>query len=82
MGRTTAFNATLFFTATFGLLAALVGTFKMLAFALFLLGSAVGVSLAQLSKLRRSSNSGRRRARCQLTGLCCWSNCLAQNTTC
>lgn len=43
MGRTTAFNATLFFTAAFGLVAAAAASFKMLAFSLFLLGSAVGV---------------------------------------
>lgn len=43
MGRTTAFNATLFLTSVFGVFAALAGTFPLLCFALFLLGSAVGV---------------------------------------
>ncbi|EJD34854.1 MFS general substrate transporter [Auricularia subglabra TFB-10046 SS5] len=45
MGRTTAFNATLFFTAAFGLFAAFSWSFNILAFALFLLGSAVGGSM-------------------------------------
>ena len=43
MGRTTAFNATLFLPSVFGVFAALAGTFPLLCFALFLLGSAVGV---------------------------------------
>jgi len=44
MGRITAFNATLFFTALFGLLASFANSFTTLCIALFLLGSAVGVS--------------------------------------
>jgi hypothetical protein len=44
MGRTTAFNATLVLTSVFGALAALVRSFPALCGALFLLGSAVGVS--------------------------------------
>lgn len=43
MGRSTAFNATLFFTALFGLLASFARTFFWLCVALFFLGSAVGV---------------------------------------
>lgn len=44
MGRTAAFNMTLFLTSVFGVLAALANTFPLLCTALFLLGSAVGVS--------------------------------------
>jgi len=43
MGRITAFNATLFFTAIFGLLASCANSFFMLGVMLFFLGSAVGV---------------------------------------
>ena len=43
MGRTTAFNATLFLTAIFGVLASLAWSYPTLCIALFLLGSAVGV---------------------------------------
>ena len=43
MGRTTAFNATLFLTAIFGVLASLASSYPTLCIALFLLGSAVGV---------------------------------------
>ncbi|TFK93073.1 MFS general substrate transporter [Polyporus arcularius HHB13444] len=45
MGRTTAFNATLFLTSLFGVFAAFANTFPLLCFALFLLGSAVGGSM-------------------------------------
>ncbi|KAI0346052.1 MFS general substrate transporter [Trametopsis cervina] len=45
MGRTTAFNATLFLTSVFGILASLANTFPTLCIALFLLGSAVGGSM-------------------------------------
>ncbi|KAL4073313.1 major facilitator superfamily domain-containing protein [Scleroderma yunnanense] len=45
MGRSTAFNATLFFTALFGLLASFARSFWMLCALLFLLGSAVGGSM-------------------------------------
>ena len=43
MGRITAFNATLFFTAVFGILASLSNSFLTLCVALFFLGSSVGV---------------------------------------
>lgn len=43
MGRIAAFNATLFFTALFGILAGLAPSFFSLCVALFFLGSAVGV---------------------------------------
>jgi hypothetical protein len=43
MGRSTAFNATLFFTAVFGLLASFANSFSTLCVALFFLGSSVGV---------------------------------------
>ena len=43
MGRSTAFNATLFFTSLFGIAASFATTFPMLCVALFFLGSAVGV---------------------------------------
>lgn len=43
MGRTTAFNATLFLTAVFGIFSSFAGTFAWLCVALFLLGSSVGV---------------------------------------
>ena len=43
MGRSTAFNATLFFTAVFGLLASFANSFLTLCVALFFLGSSVGV---------------------------------------
>ncbi|KAI0754860.1 MFS general substrate transporter [Daedaleopsis nitida] len=45
MGRTTAFNATLFLTSLFGIFASLAGTFAWLCVALFFLGSAVGGSM-------------------------------------
>ena len=43
MGRSTAFNATLFFTSVFGLSSWLASTFPVLCISLFFLGSAVGV---------------------------------------
>ena len=51
MGRSTAFNATLFFTAVFGFLASLSNSFGMLCVTLFFLGSSVGVSTLILSVL-------------------------------
>ncbi|KAI0322023.1 MFS general substrate transporter [Amylostereum chailletii] len=45
MGRSTAFNATLFFTSVFGIGASFATTFPMLCVALFFLGSAVGGSM-------------------------------------
>ncbi|KAI0040049.1 MFS general substrate transporter [Auriscalpium vulgare] len=45
MGRSTAFNATLFFTALFGIGASFASTFPALCIALFFLGSAVGGSM-------------------------------------
>ncbi|EKM51853.1 uncharacterized protein PHACADRAFT_165177 [Phanerochaete carnosa HHB-10118-sp] len=45
VGRTAAFNATLFLTAVFGMLASLANTFPLLCAALFFLGSAVGGSM-------------------------------------
>ncbi|KAF6754913.1 MFS general substrate transporter [Ephemerocybe angulata] len=45
MGRSTAFNATLFFTAVFGLIASFANSFTMLCIILFFLGSAVGGSM-------------------------------------
>ncbi|KAJ7043097.1 MFS general substrate transporter [Mycena alexandri] len=45
LGRSTAFNATLFFTAFFGILASFSYSYTSLCFLLFLLGSAVGGSM-------------------------------------
>ncbi|KAM6494435.1 Major facilitator superfamily domain containing protein [Amanita muscaria] len=45
LGRTTAFNATLFFTALFGILASFSYSFPSLCVSLFFLGSAVGGSM-------------------------------------
>ncbi|KAJ3787641.1 MFS general substrate transporter [Lentinula aff. detonsa] len=45
MGRSMAFNATLFFTSLFGLLASFANSFPTLCLLLFLLGSAVGGSM-------------------------------------
>ncbi|KIJ97555.1 hypothetical protein K443DRAFT_241093 [Laccaria amethystina LaAM-08-1] len=45
MGRSTAFNATLFFTAVFGFLASLSNSFGTLCVTLFFLGSSVGGSM-------------------------------------
>ncbi|KAJ6583947.1 MFS general substrate transporter [Mycena vulgaris] len=45
LGRSTAFNATLFFTALFGILASFSYSFTSLCVLLFLLGSAVGGSM-------------------------------------
>ncbi|KAI0335781.1 MFS general substrate transporter [Cubamyces sp. BRFM 1775] len=45
MGRTTAFNATLFLTALFGIFASFASSFGLLCLALFLLGSSVGGSM-------------------------------------
>ncbi|KAF9240236.1 major facilitator superfamily domain-containing protein [Melanogaster broomeanus] len=44
-GRIAAFNATLFFTSLFGILASFASSFRMLCALLFLLGSAVGGSM-------------------------------------
>jgi hypothetical protein len=43
MGRITAFNATLFLTALFGLLASFTNSFSTLCITLFFLGSSIGV---------------------------------------
>ncbi|KAH9959805.1 major facilitator superfamily domain-containing protein [Russula dissimulans] len=45
MGRSTAFNATLFFTSLFGMISSLAKTFPVLCITLFFLGTAVGGSL-------------------------------------
>lgn len=45
LGRIAAFNATLFFTAIFGIVASFAQSFLTLCFCLFLLGSAVGGSM-------------------------------------
>ncbi|KAF7987083.1 hypothetical protein HWV62_249 [Athelia sp. TMB] len=45
MGRSAAFNATLFFTSVFGMTASLANSFPALCILLFLLGSAVGGSM-------------------------------------
>ncbi|TRM63911.1 major facilitator superfamily domain-containing protein [Schizophyllum amplum] len=45
LGRSAAFNATLFFTAVFGIFASLAGSFGSLCVILFFLGSAVGGSM-------------------------------------
>ena len=49
MGRTTAFNATLFLTSLFGIFASVASTFAWLCIALFFLGSAVGVRQLAMS---------------------------------
>ena len=51
MGRSAAFNCTLFFTAVFGLLASFSNSFTTICITLFLLGSSVGVSSALLTKI-------------------------------
>lgn len=51
MGRSTAFNATLFFTALFGILAGLSPNFFWLCVSLFFLGSSVGVSFTKICPL-------------------------------
>lgn len=43
LGRATAFNLTLFFTAIFGMLASFANTFPLLCLTHFVLGTAVGV---------------------------------------
>jgi hypothetical protein len=48
LGRSMAFNATLLFTALFGLLSAITSSFVALCVTLFFLGSAVGVSVLAL----------------------------------
>lgn len=48
MGRITAFNATLLFTAVFGLLASFSNSFSTLCIALFFLGSSVGVRRSKI----------------------------------
>ncbi|OBZ68970.1 putative MFS-type transporter PB1E7.08c [Grifola frondosa] len=45
MGRTMAFNATLFLTSVFGIIASLANSFVYLCISLFLLGSAIGGSM-------------------------------------
>ena len=51
MGRITAFNATLFFTALFGLLASFSNSFSTLCIVLFFLGSSVGVRRSKTKTL-------------------------------
>lgn len=50
LGRSTAFNLTLFFTALFGLTSSLANSFPTLCISLFFLGSAVGVSITLLKR--------------------------------
>jgi MFS family permease len=54
IGRSTAFNATLFFTALFGVLASFSWSYSSLCVLLFFLGTAVGVS-ATISPARMST---------------------------
>ncbi len=54
LGRSTAFNLTLCFTAVFGLVASYAPTYSALCIALFFLGTSVGVSIIPRCKLRRS----------------------------
>lgn len=75
MGRTTAFNATLFLTALFGVFASFAPTFIWLCISLFFLGSAVGVSLASLHCTVPSTNAMHLRAPCLLTAPSSWSTC-------
>ncbi|KAF9440632.1 hypothetical protein P691DRAFT_87758 [Macrolepiota fuliginosa MF-IS2] len=51
LGRSAAFNVTLFFTAVFGFFASFASSFGMPCFALFLLGSTVGDSMPTDSTL-------------------------------
>ena len=57
LGRSTAFNLTLFFTAIFGLVASLAPTFPLLCTALFFLGTSVGVRLPSLRHRNASLTS-------------------------
>lgn len=50
LGRSTAFNLTLFFTALFGLTSSLANSFLTLCISLFFLGSAVGVSITPVER--------------------------------
>jgi MFS family permease len=57
MGRLAAFNATLFFTAIFGVAAGFAPNFFWLCVSLFLLGSAVGVSAnVELNNIREQAH--------------------------
>lgn len=78
MGRTTAFNATLFLTSLFGVFASLANTFVWLCLALFFLGSAVGVRSAQT--LGRIDTQRNRRDLCQPTVLSFLSTCRTANS--
>ena len=69
VGRSMAFNGTLFFTAVFGIVASLSNSFASLCVALFFLGSSVGVSHF-LSEVRQATHSSHLfRDPCQQTAL-------------
>jgi len=72
LGRSMAFNLTLFFTALFGLLISFSNSFFSLCFMLFLLGTAVGVRLNFGS---RTYILTKLRARCRLTEPSCSNTC-------
>lgn len=80
MGRTTAFNATLFLTALFGVFASFAPTFIWLCVSLFFLGSAVGVSWSLLHHAIQINNVMYRRVQCLLMAHSCWNTCQMGNS--
>lgn len=80
MGRTTAFNATLFLTALFGVFASFAPTFIWLCISLFFLGSAVGVSPSLPHCVIGTNNVMHRRGQCLLMALSSWSTCQTGNS--
>lgn len=80
VGRSAAFNGTLFFTSLFGLLASFANSFPTLCLALFFLGSSVGVSNHD-SYLpgAREADLRFRRDLCPPTALCFLNICRRTN---
>ena len=80
MGRTTAFNATLFLTALFGVFASFAPTFIWLCISLFFLGSAVGVSPLFPRCAIGTNNVMHCRGQCLLMALSSWNTCQTGNS--
>lgn len=81
VGRSAAFNATLFFTALFGIFASLASSFWSLCVLLFCLGSAVGVGSLSSNVILFLTSAVLSRVLCRQTVLSFWSTCQKENST-
>ena len=79
LGRSTAFNLTLCFTAIFGLVASYAPSFPTLCMALFFLGTSVGVSTREQVVCNHLINL--QRDQCRRMVHYYWSICLEGNST-